>query len=76
MNNQPPHTPSAVRCRVKICGITSIEDALMVSEAGVDAIGLVFYPKSPHNVTVKQAVAISQIIKYEWQAMTSYPLLL
>ncbi|KPZ03695.1 N-anthranilate isomerase [Pseudomonas tremae] len=47
---------SAVRS--KICGITRIEDALAAVEAGTDAIGLVFYPKSPRAVTVLQARAI------------------
>ncbi|KTB61366.1 phosphoribosylanthranilate isomerase [Pseudomonas syringae] len=47
---------SAVRS--KICGITRIEDALAAVEAGADAIGLVFYPKSPRAVTIQQARAI------------------
>ncbi len=47
---------SAVRS--KICGITRLEDALAAVDAGADAIGFVFYAKSPRVVTVQQARAI------------------
>ena len=44
--------------RTKICGITRIEDALAAVAHGADAIGLVFYPKSPRFVSIQQASAI------------------
>lgn len=46
------------RTRVKICGITRPEDALAVARSGADAIGLVFYEKSPRNISIEQAQQI------------------
>src|ERR1700691_6082068 len=40
---------------VKICGMTNLEDALAAVEAGVDAVGFVFYEKSPRCVSVETA---------------------
>ena len=45
--------------RIKICGITSVADARIVGAVGADALGLVFYEKSPRNVSISQARQIA-----------------
>ena len=50
------------RTRIKICGITRIEDAVCAAAAGADAIGLVFYGPSPRVVTLEQAASISNAL--------------
>lgn len=49
--------------RIKICGVTTIGDALTVAEAGADAIGLNFYPPSPRWVTPQQAQTIAEAVR-------------
>jgi phosphoribosylanthranilate isomerase len=57
--SQALHAPIAnKRVRIKICGITRVEDALNAVYLGADALGLVFYPQSPRAVSVMQAQAI------------------
>ncbi|WP_027859100.1 phosphoribosylanthranilate isomerase [Marinobacterium jannaschii] len=46
------------RTRIKICGITRVEDAQNAVSAGADALGFVFYPPSPRNVGIEQAAGI------------------
>ncbi len=47
------------RTRVKICGITRMEDGVAAAQSGADAIGLVFWPGSPRAVAPGQARAIA-----------------
>jgi phosphoribosylanthranilate isomerase len=44
--------------RIKICGVTTPEDARFAAEAGADAVGLNFYPMSPRFIPPQQAAAI------------------
>ena len=51
-----------MRTRAKICGITRIEDIHSAVNAGVDAIGFVFYAPSPRSVTIEQAKELAKHI--------------
>lgn len=48
--------------RIKICGITRVEDGLVAAREGADAIGLVFYPPSPRHIGVPQATEIARAL--------------
>ncbi|MBF2754138.1 MAG: N-(5'-phosphoribosyl)anthranilate isomerase, partial [Gammaproteobacteria bacterium AqS3] len=50
------------RCRVKICGITSVADALAAVDAGADAIGLMRYAPSPRYVSLERIRAIKSAL--------------
>lgn len=47
-----------MRTRIKICGITRPADAAAAAHAGADAIGLVFYPRSPRYLSLERALEI------------------
>jgi phosphoribosylanthranilate isomerase len=51
-----------MRTRVKICGITRIDDAVAAVNAGADAIGVVFDPDSPRAVSIETARAIVAVL--------------
>lgn len=44
--------------KIKVCGFTQAENARQVALLGIDAIGLVFFDKSPRNVEVETAISI------------------
>lgn len=48
--------------RVKICGITNVDDALAAEAAGADAVGLIFAERSRRRVTPAQAQAVSDAL--------------
>lgn len=53
------HTP-----RIKVCGLTRVENALECIAMGADAIGCVFYPKSPRHVTDDEARDICKAVSF------------
>jgi len=48
--------------RIKICGITRVEDALAAAHSGADAIGLVFYERSPRHISIAQARQLAGVL--------------
>ena len=61
-----------MRTRVKICGITRPSDARAAAEAGADAIGLVFYPRSPRFLSVERALEIRDALPPFVQAVALF----
>jgi len=55
--------------RVKICGITKLEDALAAIDAGADFLGFNFYPKSPRYLTVERCAELTAAVRSRSSAL-------
>jgi phosphoribosylanthranilate isomerase len=51
-----------LRTRIKICGLTRPQDVIAAAEAGIDAVGFVFYPLSPRNITFDLAAELAALL--------------
>jgi phosphoribosylanthranilate isomerase len=60
--------PHVVMFQIKVCGITTPDDALLAAEAGASAIGLNFYEKSPRFITADRAAEIVARLREEYSA--------
>lgn len=49
---------------VKICGLTGPQDVVAAADAGARYVGFVFFPKSPRNVSVRQAKALAAEVPF------------
>ncbi len=48
--------------RIKICGITRVEDVRAAADSGADALGLVFYEQSPRHVALRHAATLARAV--------------
>lgn len=51
-----------MRTRIKICGLTREADIIAAAQAGADAIGFIFYPKSKRCLTVARAAQLRRVV--------------
>ena len=57
------NTSTNVRPKVKICGVTSPEEAMLAADLGADLVGLNFYPPSPRYLELPRAVEIAEAVR-------------
>jgi phosphoribosylanthranilate isomerase len=57
-----PPSQGGAAFRIKICGITTVDDATLVARAGADAVGLNFYPKSARFLAPEQAEVVVRAV--------------
>lgn len=71
MSNEPDDTRMSVLKRpwIKICGLTDPDNALACAELHPDAIGLIFYKKSPRHISMKQAARITGLLPEDVMAI-------
>lgn len=60
--NGPEYLSKTARIQVKVCGLTRPQEASACANIGIDAIGLVFYPPSPRNLTFAAARDICRAV--------------
>jgi phosphoribosylanthranilate isomerase len=62
LSSDASERPHVMSVRVKICGITNVEDAIAAVDAGADALGFMCYPPSPRYVRAETIREITRVL--------------